>query len=303
MTEIAGSLRERFQERAHDPPEPWEQLAEPASAVRRDRGLAAHPYAPLRWADVPPGAAEALESACGARRLDQLFVVPAGTRRLVGDRDGWVNAPEQVLGLADEGIALWVDAAPSPGVVAVIALDELAALDHIQIQHYARLTLHAPGRRLSLRYNAIGRHELDSELSPLRAAAAGCPRPVPVERDPAMPHQWAHFIRSPAVSLRPGDPIAVRLGQLDDRGAEPRTGLVALTPYELIVAREPEPEVLAGTSPCAHDVVAVPRQRLDGVERTDTGVRLKSGGVTIDVALPPSLADALCTLAQRDHGR
>ncbi len=297
MTEIVGSLRERFHEPEHDPPEPWERLAEAGTAVRRRRGLAEHPYAPQSWAEVPRGAAEALESACGAWRLDQVFVVPAATRRLAGDRDAWVVTPMQVLGLADEGVALWADAAPEPGVVAVIPLDELAAIDHVQIQQYARLTLLAPRRRLTIRYDAVARRELEGQLSRVRAAAAGCPLPVPDEPEPDLPHAWAHVVRSAAVSLWPGAPIAVRLGMVSARGASPRTGLIALSPHELIVAQEPDPEALENSVPWAHDLLAVPRQRLDAIERVDGGARLRAGAVEIDVALSPPFADELVAFA------
>jgi hypothetical protein len=299
MNGIAASIRERFHEPAHDPPEPWEQLTETEGGGRRSWGLAAHPYVPPRWADVPPGAADALAAACGAWRLDQLFVVPAAGRRLAGDSDSWVTTPDQVLALTHEGVALWVDAAPVGEVVAVIALDELVAFDHIQIQHYARLTLCGHRRRLAIRYHAVARHELDSELSELRAAAAGCPLPVPADVEPGLPHEWAHFLRTPAVGLRPGAPIVVRVGPLSERGADGRTGLIALTPYELIIAREPLPEVLGGAWPCTPDVLAVPRQRLVGAEHSGEGATLRVDGSDLDVPLPRSLADVVCALARR----
>jgi hypothetical protein len=300
MTHIVGSLRERFHEPQLDPPEPWERPVESEIGTRRGRGLGGHPYAPLRWEDVPQGAAEALEAACGAWRLDQLFVIPASGRRLVGRRDRWVAAPTQVLGLADEGVALWVDTEPEPRVIAAIALDELAAIDQVQILLYARLTLLAPGRTLTVRYNAVARHDLDGELTAVRAAACGYPLPVPGgEPEPAMPHKWAHLLHSSAVCLQPGDPVVARVGELPAGRGETRTALIALTPGELIVARDPDPDVLGGSSPYGHDVLSVPRRQLESAERIEMGVRLRAGGVDVDVRLSPPLADELAALAER----
>jgi hypothetical protein len=102
MSHLIEAFRDRMHEPELDPPERWEWPLAADAAVRRGAG-AEHPYVPLRWPDVPAGAAEALQAACGAWRLDQLFVVPASARRLVGRRDRWVATPVQVLGLADGG--------------------------------------------------------------------------------------------------------------------------------------------------------------------------------------------------------
>lgn len=203
MSHLVEVLRDRLHEPELDPPEPWERPLTADAAARRGAGGAEHPYVPLRWHDVPTGAAQALQAACGAWRLDQLFVVPASARRLVGRRDRWVATPAQVLGLAD-GAALWVDTDPEPGVVAAIALDELAAIDHVQILLYARLTFLAPDRRLTVRYNAVARHALEDELAAVRAAAAGYPLPVPSdEPPPALAHKWATSSARPQSAWRP----------------------------------------------------------------------------------------------------
>lgn len=298
MSHLVEVLRDRLHEPELDPPEPWERPLTADAAARRGAGGAEHPYVPLRWHDVPTGAAQALQAACGAWRLDQLFVVPASARRLVGRRDRWVATPAQVLGLAD-GAALWVDTDPEPGVVTAIALDELAAIDDVQILLYARLTFLAPDRRLTVRYNAVARHALEDELAAVRAAAAGYPLPVPSdEPPPALAHKWAHLVSSPAICLAPGDPTIACTGDLPADRGEPATVLLALTPRELIVARDPDATVLGGASPYGHDILAVPRRQLEGVERTGSGARLQAGGIDVDVTLSPSLTDDLITLAE-----
>jgi hypothetical protein len=285
-----------------DPPELWEQLAEPAPRTSRAPGFAAHPYVPARQTDVPTGASEALESACGAWRLDQLFVVPAAPRRVVGDSYAWVTTPAQVVGLAEEGVALWIDADPEPRVACALTLDELAAIDHAQIGAYMRLTLLAPDRRLTVRYDAVARHELDSALCALRAAAGGCPLPVPDEPELELTHEWAHLVHSTAVRLRPDERIAVRMGQLPTGAqAHARSAMVALTPHELILAREPNLDLLEGSAPSGHDVLAIPRQRLERAEAAGAGLRLYTASVEIDLALPVGLARQLVDIVGSDR--
>ena len=299
MSDLVETQRHGLHEPDLDPPERWETPLAGDAVVGRAVDGADHPYVPLRWQDVPAGATQALQAACGAWRLDQLFVVPASARRLVGRRDRWVATPAQVLGLADGGAALWVDTDPERGVVTALALDELAAIAHVQILLHARLTLLAPGRRLTLRYNAVARHALADELATLRAAAAGYPLPVPSdEPPPALAQKWRQLVCSPAICLVPGDPIISRTGELPADPGEPTSVLLALTPRELIIARDPDATVLGGASSYGRDILAVPRRQLERVERTDSGARLRASGVDFDVGLSPSLTDELMTLAE-----
>jgi hypothetical protein len=284
--------------REHDPPESWETIAVLGGDDPGAHSVTVLPYFPGRWCDVPPGAAEALESTCGAWRLDQLFVVPATTRRLVWDPEPCVSTPMQVVGLAEERVALWVDAEPRARVVATLTLDELAAVDHAQIGAYVRLTLVAPDRRLTVRYDPVARHEFETVLSGLRAVAGGCPLPVPATPPPDLPHEWAHLVHSSAITPRAG---TLRLGELESHAGRPRAALVALTPYELVVAREPDPDLLGRFTPSGHDVLAIPRRQLIRAEIAAPGVRILAGHVEIDLALPQPLAAHVVDLVRRDH--
>ena len=183
-------------------------------------------------------------------------------------------------------------------MVTAITLEELAAIDHVQILLYARLTFLARGRRLTVRYNAVARHALEDELAAVRAAVAGYPLPVRSDEPPALAHKWAHLLSSPAICLAPGDPTIARTGELPADRGEPSTVLLALTPRELIVARDPDATVLGGASPYGHDILAVPRRQLQGVERTDSGARLQAGGIDVDVTLSRSLTDELIGLTE-----
>jgi hypothetical protein len=285
--------------RVADAPERWESPVDPELARRHARALAEHAYVPLRWEEVPAGAAPALQEACGAWRLDQLFVIPAGARMVAGRDAHWVATPTQVLGLADRGVALWVDTTPATGVQRVVGLDELAAIDQTQILVSARLRFLAPTRRLAVHYNALARHELDRALAAVRAAACGYPLTVPDEARVAMPSAWAHVANSLAVRLHPDDPALARFAAPPDQSKGPGAALVALTPYELVIVRDPDPDAL-GTAPASgHDLLHVVRRRLEGVDRTETGARLHAGGVDLEVPLAPSLSDDLLAVIER----
>ena len=89
-----------------------------------------------------------------------------------------------------------------------------------------------------------------------------------------------------------------RTGELAADRGEPSSVLLALTPRELIVARDPDATVLGGASPYGHDILSVPRRQLQSVERTDSGARLRAGGIDVDVTLSPSLTDELIGLTE-----
>lgn len=84
----------------------------------------------------------------------------------------------------------------------------------------------------------------------MRAASAGYPLPVPSDAPPpARAHKWAHLLSSPAICLAPADPTIARTGEMAADRGEPSSVLLALTPRELIVARDPDATVLGGASP------------------------------------------------------
>jgi hypothetical protein len=84
----------------------------------------------------------------------------------------------------------------------------------------------------------------------VRAASAGYPLPVPSDAPPpARAHKWAHLLSSPAICLAPADPTIARTGEMAADRGEPSSVLLALTPRELIVARDPDATVLGGASP------------------------------------------------------
>jgi hypothetical protein len=260
--------------------------------------ITAHPYVPLRWEEVPAGAAPALQEACSAWRLDQLFVIPGGARFVGGPRALCVETPTQVVGLADRGVALWADTKPAPGAPIAIGLDELAAIDRRQILLFTRLTFLAHKRRLAVHFDALAGHELDPALAAVRAAASGYPLAVPDEPAPSMPSAWAHVAYSLAVRLRPRDPALLRFSELE--GAHSVGGtLLALTPGELVIVREPDQDNLGDAPVCGHDLLHVMRRSVEGAEHTETGICIHAGGVDLDVPLARSVADDLLALIER----
>jgi hypothetical protein len=293
MSRIAQPLRHDVD----DAPECWESPVDAEIATRSVCGLPNRPYAPLAWEEVPDGAAGALERACGAWRLDQLFVIPPAARPAARGTD-WLWAPTQVLGLADRGVALWVDTEPVPGVQLVVALDDLAAIERIQLGLQVRLTVLARDRSLAVHYSALAAPELEPALAAVRAAVCGYPGMIGDEPPPPMPPNWAHVARSLAVRLRAGDPALLRFrrafGEVDSSGDT----LLAFTPGELVIAREPDPEPFGPTGAWGPDLLHVPRTCLEGADRMDTGVRLLVRGVQLEVPLTRSITDDLLDLVE-----
>jgi hypothetical protein len=209
----------------------------------------------------------------GARqaRMDSTAAVATINARaaemVAGPRPDWVETPTQVLGLADRGVALWVETKPAPGVQRVIGLDELAAIDQRQILTCTRLTFLARNRRLRVHYKALAGHELDRALAAVRAAASGYPLAVPEEPPPPMLPARAHMTYSLAVRLRPCDPALLRFAGAPDQGKDVGGTLVALTPGELVIVRDPDRDSPEDAPVCGHDLLHVMRRRLEGDER------------------------------------
>jgi hypothetical protein len=117
-----------------------------------------------------------------------------------------------------------------------------------------------------------------------------------------MPRAWGHVAHSVAVRLRPCDPALLRFGAASDEVASPGGTLLALTPGELVIARDPDPDRLGDAPACGPDLLHVPRRCLQGADHADTGVRLRAGGVELEVPLTRSLADDLRGLVEHAIG-
>jgi hypothetical protein len=281
-----------------DDPAAWEDPVA-APAIRGDPG-AERPFVPLDRDEVPAGAAEALERACGAWQLHQLLVIPRGVRRIVGRGDRWFVTPPQVLAITDAGAGLFVDAPPGASVRACLRADRLAAIDHVQSLRHARLTFVGDGRAFTVRYGIVARHEVERQLTSLRTAAGGYPAPVP-GMPPGVPisNRWAHIARSAVVSLAPGERAWIRARRPAAGHRTTGTTVVAITPRELVVVRDPDPDALDGTPAYGHDSLHVPRSALERAEARPGGVRLRAAAIELEVTLPRELADDVVRLLGR----
>jgi hypothetical protein len=270
-----------------DPPEPWEREVSPQEGPYVGRGgLAGHPYRPLRWQDVPAPAADALARSCGARELDQLFVIPESARR-TGRRGHWVAAETQVLGISNDAVGLWV-AGDEPSVRTRIGTAELVAIQDIHFLLYGRLSFLGDGRRLTVRYNAVARHELQPGLLALRRTLAGPSRPLPVaDVPPALPFKWQAIAAWPTVRLHRDDPAVLLFGRSMVRRRPPWPVLLALTGYELIAARSPGDDKVAAAF--GVETLHPPRRRLDRVGISAQGLQVQIEGAELDVPLDPEL--------------
>ena len=287
-----------------DPPEAWEQELPQRAVSLLGRGpTGRHPYRPLREADVPASALTALGTDCGAGDLRQLLVIPASVRPIsAGRRWRWVSTPTQVLGLGTRAVGLWVarsheggpaevprgGAAGAPPSMAdqvgeireTIPLRDLAFVEDARILLSGRLAFVAQGRALRVRYSTVARYDLRPALDDVRVALAGEPLAVGEPAVPPLPVKWQILAQTPAI-------------RLNDSGAtvlydEPRTGrrrtrptLVALTPYELVVAREPTQGL--SVDRYGVDSVHVARRRVERISPAGGSLAIRAHGVDLDL--------------------
>ncbi len=279
----------------HDPPEPWEPRISRAETRRLARDtIAGRPFRPLRPDDVPPGAVEALAHECGAQELDQLVVMPSSPRRVGDGRWRWVETPTQVLGFGNQGVGLWVDATPAPGVQRVIPHADLAAIADERILLYGRLSFLAGDQALRVRYNTVSRWHLQPALGSLRRSVATQPGPVPDVEPPTLPHKWRVITNSEMVRPAAGEKVAVFFGSYrTHRRRHACPALLAVTSRELIVVRQPYGDPAGYGS----DALYVPRQRIEQLEVERSTLRLRAAGTHLELLLDDALAAAALSAA------
>jgi len=262
-----------------DPPEEWETWL-PDRVVRSlGRGMTGnHPFRPLREADVPAGSLDALADAAGVTGIAQLLVIPPSARPVSsGRRWRWVSAPAQVLGLGMTAVALWVE---GEGVHRTLRLDEIAAIEDVRILLYSRLSFRGGGQVLRVRYSTVARHDVLPALSGFRVAVAGDALPIGEPSRPELPLKWTNVADTATIRV-----LACRAALLYD---EPRTGrrrtrptLVALTPYELVIARQPSwggPTDVYGV-----DSIHIARRRIDSMEIAGGSITIHARGADLEV--------------------
>lgn len=280
--------------RVDDPPEPWEGPIPTALADRfRRDSMLDHPYHPRDVDDAPAGSLAALSAAAGHIRLPQVVVLPETVRSIAGDGRK-VRVPDQALAAGTQGVALWAAGPPQPGVRVVIRHEELEAVEDIHILLYGRLSLFGGGKRLTVRYNTVGRGRLQELLAVLREQVPRQPLPVPETAGQVaeLPFKWSLLLSERSLPLFEAEPLAWMYGTRRGRRKRQFAAAAVLTPSELVVASDPQQTL--GEIPYGTDKRHVLRSRLAAVEYQPPVLSLVTGsGTRLDTKVAPELASWL----------
>jgi hypothetical protein len=282
----------------NEPPDAWEIPG--TEADLRDftrRRLSAYARRPDSFDDLPEGALSELRDAAGALGLEDMVLVPRSPRMTGPGPNAWALTPTSVLAVGDAAVALWVEAPGRPGIVARIALGDVAACIDRTILLYGRLEIAGPDGSIVLRYNTVGRDQVRALLLGVRRSYwPPAPPPLPgIGANPeALPYKWRVLLGSTDTWPRGPEPRVVAAGDLVSSKAAVRRGVAVLGSTELLVATEPVAR--QGQAAYGVDLVAVPRSRLLALDGAPSGLRLSVGAVSVreEVRVPahPSLVAA-----------
>jgi hypothetical protein len=267
-----------------DPAEPWEVPATQADleelSTKRFERL---PHRPASLAEIPPGAAAALEPVVGEMPMEHVFVIPRAARSVGIERSDWVLSPTEVVAIGRDRIAVWIDEPAGPRVRAVIPFSDVVAVLDRSILLYGRLEIIGPEASLVVRYNTVGQPELRGLLLPLRRSFGRVPDALAEAsgRDPgSLPHKWMSVLHSSDVRVRGREPMLVAAGDLDSQRPQLHDGVAVLTAAELVVATDPTPD--ARSAQYGVDLLIVPRALVTGM--AGSGGRL---GITVGATPHP----------------
>ena len=163
-----------------------------------------------------------------------------------------------------------------------IPLGDLAFVEDVRILLSGRLTFVARDRALRVRYSTVARYDMRPALDDVRATLAGEPLALPAPAVPPLPVKWQILAQTPSIRLNDRDATVLY--------DEPRTGrrrtrptLVALTPYELVVAREPTQGL--SVDRYGVDSVHVARHRIELISPVGASlvIRARDADLHIDV--------------------
>ena len=274
-----------------DPAEKWEirfTETEGGSYFRNQRP--SHPYTPRQDTDIPAGARQALEEACGALELGQVFIIPWAVRS-TETLARKVISPHSVLALGNRAVGLWTEK-PQPGVKITIPLEQVAAIEDVTILLYGRLSFVPFGDRLTIRYNTVARQRMEPALLALRRRLAGAAQPLPAfcQSEEGLLFKWAVYLREPLVRLSPDSPVIYAHASVRGRSRRElrRRELIALNPFELVFLCDP----LESTERYGVDSYVIPRSRIAGLGVQDDGLVVFSNGARIRIPMTPSLREA-----------
>jgi len=282
-----------------DPPEPWEfGPRDPGRPQSIQTGFGGFPYMPHADAEVDEQAVRALETVCGTFSLEDIFVIPATTRR-ASPKGPPIITPDGVLAMGTEAVALWVKQ-PEPHIAQRVPVSALALIDNTRILLYCRLRLHSRDTTLSIRYNAVAHENFESAVNRLRARVAEKAFPIPdsaPDLPAALPYKWKLIAQSPVVTGPYAGESRIAFveslsGGRRRHGKKNRGTLLAVSAHEIAIAQDP----VHADHTYGVDAWYVPRERLERLERSDRSICFLTNGTTLCVEVPSQLTERASAL-------
>lgn len=271
------------------------------------------PSRPTSRDDVPPAAWTQLEAACGSLALERLLVIPGtGKRTWIGGRLAMRTC---VVAFGMKGVGQWTED-DDAGVVEVVPVEDLLAIDDRVILLHGRLVLIGKTRRLAIPYNTVARPQLRESILWLRRRIAGPAFATrssfvwigakSVERPQGkLPYKWSYLLSCrDDLRIDPAESEMIAVGDVVEGvrySTRPATGFALLGPRELVVAAEPTVRVY--TPRYGVDMTVVPRCYIRDVgwSRGNMHIRLRVDGAEGLSILRP-LDERLFVAMQRSFG-
>jgi hypothetical protein len=232
---------------------------------------------------IPGGGLEALTRCVGRCDLEDVLLVSASARPTgPWSRRCCLYAPLCVLGIGECGLALWVQALPSPDVRIVLVFGEIGMIEQSVCDPWRELTVTGQDGKLSLRYDARGDTAVDTWLPRLRTRCVGRPQPLPDEprvgQQSRFPSRW----RLPLDYTEDADIASRRLLPW------PGSCLLAVTSREVVISGSrrawPRPWRANGRT------AWLPRCSVTGARVRSRSLLLRSSGVGVRLRLPSRAA-------------
>jgi hypothetical protein len=303
---IPGPLAGAGERDIQDPAESWERPVASSAAARIGLHGGRLRLSPSD-AELPPGGQRALRACCGSIAPDHLLLVAPYARPIDLQRRRYVSGAAALLGLGERGTGLWVQG-HERGVAVSVPHERIGFIEDVWLLGYGRLAVRSADARLAIRYDPATRAALAAAITELRMRATG-------EERHGLPWSGVRAVDDGRLADRAGlaidrilaDAGAEEAAALVDTlpgapsGAGDRLVAVVLTPRELIITAETGREGLAGIT--GHDLVAVPRRRLQRATAADGTLALRSANadriLRIGVGLARATAELVTAAAQR----
>jgi hypothetical protein len=227
---------------------------------------------------LPAGAHAALSESVGYVGQGGLLIAPAAAWQWHGWPRRTLYSPLSVAGIGQQGVALWVQTLPAPGVRVEVPFSDIAAVEHHADGQWRVIAVTGTTARLLVRYREDGQTGAEDWTRHLRLRAASVPAPVPPA--PVGGHGPRAGRDPESFLLDPGDDLIWSGWRSRARGA---ACLLAVTARELIIVRSRPGRSRLG--PAITRTVYMPREALRDAAAQAGSLRLRSAGTDVDVGL------------------